>query len=49
MASSIRALVEFERGVGVIYDADMAAAALRLFRQHGYRIPTEDRPMRFRG
>lgn len=43
------ALAEVERGAGVIYDADVAAAALRLFRLHGYRIPTEDRPMRFRG
>lgn len=43
------AVAEVERGAGVIYDADVAAAALRMFRLHGYRIPNEDRPMRFRG
>lgn len=43
------ALAEVERGAGVIYDAEVAAAALRMFRLHGYRIPSEDRPIRFRG
>ncbi|MDO9318730.1 MAG: HD domain-containing phosphohydrolase [Gammaproteobacteria bacterium] len=30
------ALEEIERGAGVIYDADAAAACLRLFREKGY-------------
>jgi HD-GYP domain-containing protein (c-di-GMP phosphodiesterase class II) len=33
------ALEEIERGAGRIYDADAAAAALRLFRDKGYAIP----------
>jgi PAS domain S-box-containing protein len=33
------ALEEIERGAGVRYDADVAAGALRLFRDDGFRIP----------
>lgn len=33
------ALAEIERGAGRIYDADVAAAALRLFRDKGFAIP----------
>ena len=33
------ALAEIERGAGTLYDADVAAGALRLFRDRGYRIP----------
>ena len=33
------ALEEIERGAGRIYDADVSAAALRLFRDKGYLIP----------
>jgi HD-GYP domain-containing protein (c-di-GMP phosphodiesterase class II) len=33
------ALEEIERGAGRLYDADVAEAALRLFRDKGYAIP----------
>jgi HD-GYP domain-containing protein (c-di-GMP phosphodiesterase class II) len=33
------ALEEIERGAGLRYDADVAASALRLFRDDRYRIP----------
>ncbi|MDD1622455.1 MAG: response regulator [Methylococcaceae bacterium] len=34
-----RALAEIRRGAGSIYDADVAAACLRLFEEKGYSIP----------
>ena len=33
------ALAEIERGRGNVYDADIAAACRRLFREKGYRLP----------
>jgi putative two-component system response regulator len=33
------ALAEIERGAGAQYDADAAAACLRLFREKGYTLP----------
>jgi hypothetical protein len=34
-----KALAEIERGSGIIYDAQVAAACLKLFREKGYVIP----------
>jgi PAS domain S-box-containing protein len=34
-----KALLEIEQGAGIRYDADAAAACLRLFREKGYAIP----------
>lgn len=33
------ALAEIERGAGALYDAEVAAACLRLFREKGYTLP----------
>jgi len=34
-----KALLEIEQGAGIRYDANAAAACLRLFRENGYAIP----------